>query len=667
MTASGGLGRSARGFAASSWLPPDVFAATARHARSAFAKNCPRSRVWLSSVFLPLDGQSRRAASSQSRVRTSWAPSTNDFADFEGRLGERRGSGRKTTERAEPGPKTEVTERAGYDGFDALTEHDPYALAEPDPNAQAEPDPNAQAEPDDPDATAEPKKKRWRGSSRNWKRKLGVLAPEEPRAQRPTKKKPKRSTEIKPGRLKWPNEVRQLWLAEAREKWEEEKKHLPAEQAALDNTLTKQFFFYARERYNAVWALYKGLGSGSMRDLHPVIRHRLLAVMGNPEKKVASALLRYFALLEELRACKIPITRQQYNYALALAAGYVDTIKHEEWVNCMTIWKSFEESTEIRGNEFTFNILFNVATKAGLYDMAQNILQEIETRKLPLDRYYDVSLMFFHGVMGDLPGLLRAYQGMVDAREMIDIVALNCLLTGILRCGETAQALDIYAYMKELHSRSLVWDHYFDRVMQKRLMKSFSRMAKSSPSMHRHFQNQVVVKPNKKTFQILIDHFAINKGDWDTTSSIIRDMAHFRIATHGRVFLALFKAFARFGRLPDTQWTEDRFHRVLGAFLTAAEKDKRARRRSSASDGVDEYRADMDGVYVGRWTVVWAVWAVTGIRDTSDIVVMDAYHSLMHLGDFDEDDRASLEKFVLDTIQDETSQRRWPLLESLCK
>ncbi|CAK7219406.1 hypothetical protein SCUCBS95973_003811 [Sporothrix curviconia] len=203
----------------------------------------------------------------------------------------------------------------------------------------------------------------------------------------------------------------------------------------------------AHEVYN----IYRKLPGTRMSHVPATLRHQLLKSLGMVEKKDAQSMLRYFAVVSDIKDCGFALQVAEWNAAISFAARYVGTSSATEVEAAVNLWREMEQEANIQGNSVTFNILFDVASKGGNFTLADMVYKEMEKRGFRFNRYHHVSLIHFFGLKLDADGIRVAYQEMVKAGEMIDIVVLNCVMAGFLRCGEEDAAERVYQRMHQTY------------------------------------------------------------------------------------------------------------------------------------------------------------------------------------------------------------------------
>ncbi|RTE79846.1 hypothetical protein BHE90_005680 [Fusarium euwallaceae] len=367
-----------------------------------------------------------------------------------------------------------------------------------------------------------------------------------------------------------------------------------------------------------IYDIYLQLPEPRMLHLTWQWRDKFLRVMGLPPKRDSESMLRYFKLLGDVRNVGLTLRRTHWNLAMAFATKYAGRATSTEMETALRIWREMERGAGIKGNEVTFNILFDVASKVGNYTLAEMIYREMENRGIPYNRYHHVSVIHYFGLQMDSAGIRAAYRDMVEAGEMIDTVVLNCVISGLLRCGEEVAAEETYRKMRDVHSMApdLPDRNYgMPRVVTKVLMM-FSRVGRKHPELGKSLQKQIELSPNLHTYKLFVEHYCIRIGDLAKVARYLDEMKFLRITIHPTIFLALFKGFYSHGGYSSSEWSEQRLEGVLKAMYQA--KD----------EGVRGFRID-------RWLVIWALRAVK--KCSSNEAVVRVYDELAKRWDIAED------------------------------
>ena len=343
----------------------------------------------------------------------------------------------------------------------------------------------------------------------------------------------------------------------------------------------------------SVYDIYESLPEPRMARFTGYWRNRFLKIMGMPDKRDVHSMLRYFSLISEVKSAGLALRRHHWNYALAFATKYSTSgLELEDVETALRLWREMEHEGKTAGNEVTFHLLFDAASKAGNFNLAEMIYQEMQHRGIEFNRYHHVSLIHYFGLKADSAGVRAAYREMVEAGEMIDTVVLNCVIFGLLRCGEESAAEETYDRMKwgsALPADMPQRDYTMNKVITRVLMM-FSRVGKRHPSLKDLLQRGVSRTPNLHTYWLLVYHYAVKVGDLPRVARYLDEMKIMQIPVHPLIFLGIFKGFYAHGGFEGSQWSERRLQGVLKALYQA--KD----------DHGPAFKLD-------RWVIIWALRA----------------------------------------------------------
>ena len=347
-----------------------------------------------------------------------------------------------------------------------------------------------------------------------------------------------------------------------------------------------------RSDLDSIYDLYRRIPEPRMSHIHATLRHQLLRVLSGPDKKDFKSMVRYFAVVSDVKNSGLLLTLPEWNGAISFASRYVGTSTEVEAQSALKLWRELEHDAGIKGNEVTFNILFDVASKAGNFVLAEMIYKEMEERGYPFNRYHHVSLIHFFGLRKDSDGLRAAYRDMVNSGEIIDTVTLNCVIAGLLRCGEEDGAERVYERMRDMDPRSAGIPHrsWMSNKAITKVLMMFSRLGRRHPDMQATFQGLAPLSPDLSTYRILVNHTATKLGDLGKVTKYLEEMKYLDIPTHGSIFLALFKGFHFHGGYPGSAWSEQRLKNVWNALIRALDDD---------SHSID----------IRTWMVIWALKA----------------------------------------------------------
>ena len=310
------------------------------------------------------------------------------------------------------------------------------------------------------------------------------------------------------------------------------------------------------------------------------------------ETKDKDSMLRYLSIVDDMKSEDIPLVEAEWNSAIAFCGQCFARINAENLESALRTWKEMEEEAAVKGGMATFNILFDMAAKAGKFVLAEMILKEMEARKLEVNRYARTGFIFYHGLKMDGEGVRRAYREFVEAGEIVDTVVMNCVIASLIRAGEPLAAEQVYERMKRMlakHTRqplpSPTWRETRDLG---RFLNAAARKLRHQPAKLAQLRNEQLLAPNLRTYAIFIEHHVSNTGEIQRVTKLLTEMQYLGIPMNGRIFVKLFKGFAFHGGVRYTSWTRDRLESVWDAYLTAVEEAE---------------------VKVGKWVAIWSVRA----------------------------------------------------------
>ena len=344
--------------------------------------------------------------------------------------------------------------------------------------------------------------------------------------------------------------------------------------------------------------------------------HKLLHRFSVVERKSETNMTRFFSVIDDMRTSKIPLTTHEWNSAIAFTGRHNTRVSEKEIESALQLWKAMKEQTEKKGTEVTFNILYDVASRAGKFGLASLIREERKARNLPKTRFSFVSTIQACGFQGDAEGVRNTYREMVEHGEIIDTTVLNCVISAIIRCGEPTAAEQVYERMKKLDiSRTPTIQakpSWREARTLGRYLKRAALETRNDPKLRESIQNQISISPDLKTYRILILYHCMVSGRLDRVATLIDEMRLYKIPLHGSIFLYLFKGFTRHGGVRYTDWTVEALDRVWNSYLDALGKE--------------------EGVVLGRWIFVWALRAFSKMSNEEKVesvwaAIQDHWHA----------------------------------------
>lgn len=395
----------------------------------------------------------------------------------------------------------------------------------------------------------------------------------------------------------------------------------------LRHAITNQLRRPGSVQLDHIYHIYQQLPEPRMCHLPGVLRHRLLRVLGEPEKRNPKSMLRYFAVIADVKNSGLPLKRSEWNNAIAYAARYVGTSTDAETESALNLWREMERDAGRKANDVTFSILFDVASKSGAFALAEMIYQEMESRGFTYNRYHHVSLIHYFGLKYDTDGIRAAYKEMVEAGEVIDTVVLNCVISGLLRSGEEDAADRVYQRMKEGVTKGIALPQrtYATNKMITQTLMMFAKVGRQHPPLKSHFQKSAPISPDLQTYRLLINHYGVKLGNLAKVAECLDDMKYLQIQLHGAIFLALFKGFHAHGGYAGSAWSEQRLNGIWNALIQALDEG-------------------ISGLTIEKWLAIWVMKAFK--KCSSDQAVLEVYEAMESRWDLDQADAS----FVLDGL-----------------
>lgn len=338
---------------------------------------------------------------------------------------------------------------------------------------------------------------------------------------------------------------------------------------------------------------YQALPFPGVSHISQEFRRTLLSRLSISEERSESATLRYLSVVDDMKAADLPMSRSEWSSAIHLAGRCYSKVSAAEVEAALRIWKEMEQDAGVEGTSVTFNILFDIAVKAGKFGLAEMILKEMNARKLKLRRFAYVGLIYYHGVKGDGDGIREAYRHLVDDGQIVDTAVLNCVIASLLRADEPAAAEQVYERMKSMQAkmgtRKLPPSNWKKSRELGLLLERAARSSKSKEEKQK-LQDEQSLAPNRRTFVILLSHHISRTGELQRVASLLDEMQLLGLAIHGRLFMEIFRGFANHGGIRYSPWTSTRLDSVWNALQKTLEDD-------------------VEGVYISKWMAIWVVRA----------------------------------------------------------
>jgi pentatricopeptide repeat protein len=343
-----------------------------------------------------------------------------------------------------------------------------------------------------------------------------------------------------------------------------------------------------------LYQLYKTIPTPRIPYLEANYRHKLLVKLGVLEHKDEHSMWRYLYVIDDMKLCQVPLRVSEWNIVMSFVGRYVPKTTEVEAEAGLRVFKEMEHVAGKKGNAATFNILFDMATKAGKFKLGEMIYEEMGKRGLQFNRFHYVSLIHCRGLERDGQGVRRAYKDLIEAGEIVDTIVLNCMISSLITAGEPQAAEQVYERMKKMHIKKtgakLPPRDWRSRRQVNNALLHMAKLGKKDPALLEAFRKDAIMAPDIQTYRLLIQYTTVHAGDLQRASQLLDEMKMFEVPLDGAIFLSLFKGFFVHGGVRYSHWMENRFTSVWKAYMEAIE-------------------SGTDGVHLGKWIIIWALRA----------------------------------------------------------
>lgn len=347
-----------------------------------------------------------------------------------------------------------------------------------------------------------------------------------------------------------------------------------------------------------LFRLYRDIPAPGVALLSKRTRGALLRLFAHPRDRRWVDARRYLALVDDMVTARLPLSRSLWSSAIHLSGRANGRVLKRDLIRAVGMWQKMEHIAGVKADEVVFNILFDIAIKAGAFKVADRLEEEMTERGLSFSRCGKTSKIYYFGMMRDVEGIRETFDDFVKSGEIVDTVVMNCLIASFLRAGDTQTAEQLYARMLEkqscnnkrlLHSddgshdggSNLSYDmpQYRERSRKLgRVLKKSSALKEKFPEYHRALQDSLSIAPDTRTFYIFLRHYAYNTGQLDSFMAVMRDMEKtFVVPPRAIIYLFLFEGFALHGRRKK-QWSAENLRLTWHAYIRAL-RDSNARLR----------------------------------------------------------------------------------------
>lgn len=354
-------------------------------------------------------------------------------------------------------------------------------------------------------------------------------------------------------------------------------------------------------RTEKIWSAYVNLPHPRMRYLEQKHIRRLFRHMAWVEKRNLENSQRYFSLLEDALAVNVKSDPSWWNTAISFAGRWVRRIGADDVKAAIETWLRMEREGGVSANNVTFNILFDVAVKAGRFALADTIHAELVRRDLELNRYFRTSMIYYAGKRGDAENVRALFRELVAAGEIVDTAVMNCVILSLVRCGEAASAEHVMAKMKLLHEQKFgtaaLKDWRGKKFMGRQLddfarefreerakhLASFFGSPNSNDDKKEEMQRAAPIAPDPLTYSILIHWHTDVSGNLDRIREHLAALKQAGYRIQHNVYFNVFNGFNKHGGYAFTAWNRKTLEMFWQEYVESVASDAAAAAEQTAA------------------------------------------------------------------------------------
>ncbi|KAJ5673859.1 hypothetical protein N7462_009298 [Penicillium macrosclerotiorum] len=327
-----------------------------------------------------------------------------------------------------------------------------------------------------------------------------------------------------------------------------------------------------------LFRLYRDIPVPGVAKLSKRSRGDLLRRFANPPDRRWADARRYLALVQDMVAADLPMSRSLWTSAIYFAGrgNGSGRVMKRDLVRAIGIWQQMEHVAGLQSDDVVFNILFDVAIKAGQFTVANRLEEERIKRGIGFSRFGLISRIYSFGLRKDLDKISRTFEEFVQSGELVDTVVLNSLCASFLRAGDTVAAEALVADPSPLdHALSSEFGEYRKSARKLgRLLKHSKVLKHRLPDHHRVLQNSLSMAPDTRTFYIFLRYYAHQSGQFDQFIAVLRDMEDtYTVPPRNIIYMLLFEGFALHGDRKRS-WSAERLRQTWHAYLRALRESR---------------------------------------------------------------------------------------------
>lgn len=360
----------------------------------------------------------------------------------------------------------------------------------------------------------------------------------------------------------------------------------------------------------------------------------ILSSLAREKPRTLEGMLRYASIIDEMTAQDPPIVpvAAEWTALISFLGRSHKNPTSSDVDKCLQVWHNMENQFAVLANRTTFNVLLDIATKARRWRTTESLLSEMKSRAIAYDRFTWTTLIYGAGLRRDGHQVRKIARLMVEHGEVMDILAINSIMSALLRSGEAEEAESLFQRVMMLHtttsknnaeSTNARHERNTDRSSASELTSRYQQRAYINRGFLRSGLNlseedvspkfaataAAYMIPDVATFNMLLQHHCKVSGDFDRVSELLEQMERFEIEDSISMFKSLLTGFSIHGNI-DEAWSLSRltyvFQTLVGKSSLRLTQDlARLSLRAFARVGT---KADLDH----SWSILDRAWQRQG-------------------------------------------------------
>ncbi|KAK9238157.1 hypothetical protein V1525DRAFT_401715 [Lipomyces kononenkoae] len=342
-----------------------------------------------------------------------------------------------------------------------------------------------------------------------------------------------------------------------------------------------RIYSFSRKTMTKMFARYMQMPEP--RPLHIRVPHLefLLSNYAASVKNDEIYLEHYTTILNDLKEAGLPISYKEHLVELSLVCHYTQRHKCASVVSrTFNKFREMEMQGVIAREASAFNVLMSAVIAANDFGAMAAIIEEMRLRKIAPDRFTYVNLMTYYSKLGNKRALQLLYEKFIESEQIADIVVLEAMIAGLVRCRDIAGAQSLTRFI-EMRATEEGW---ISSALSKKHLRfsagNLKRMARNRRHLRLQFGDEqipdpeetVAIAPRDTTYNPLLSYYA-SIGDYQSLIETINRMDEFGLSRR-RAYILFLKGFYIHSGYPGSEWTVERLENLLETLLRHKETNK---------------------------------------------------------------------------------------------